>query len=116
MPHRVIVKAVRDRYLGMEDVVSLIMLVVVLTAIGLGSFGIYKNFRSAQETKAALCIFKYDLIARRDAGLTFLKNNPGPEPIPGIKREVFETSIRSQTATIASLRALSCPQDHEQGG
>lgn len=116
MPNKVITTIVKRRQFDTEDLISLLILIIVLSALFLGSLGLYRNIRSANETKAALCIFKYDIITRRDANQKILLDNPDKEKIFGIPREVIETNIELQTATIASLRVLNCPQDHRQGG
>ena len=115
MPHRAIVRVIQERRLGIEDFISLIVVVVVCLALVFGGFGIYKNLEAARHNRAALCTFKYDLIKRRDATQQYLREHAGKDMILGIPRSTWEQSLQNQTDTIASLRALKCPQDTPGG-
>ena len=61
----------------------------------------------AHQTHEALCSFKKDLEVRRDHSARYLIDIKG-EFIFGIPREVVETSVANQTATLESLEPLRC--------
>lgn len=117
MPHRAVGRVVRDirdhHAPDVGDVLTFSLIVCVFFTFALAGYGLYSNLKSAEQTKQALCIFKYDLIDRRDRSAAFLEEHPGEKMILGIPRETIEQGVRNQTATIASLRILDCPQDHE---
>lgn len=110
MPHRRAANAAKH---FLSDPATLLMVAVCILVFTMFSYGTYKQLHDARQTKTALCIFKYDLIKRRDAGLAYLKAHPNDKFILGIPRAQIQQSIDAQTSTIASLRVLSCPQDEQ---
>ncbi len=96
---------------GLDELVSLAIIVGVFLTFTFAGFSVYTQWTKAAETHTALCIFKYDLIDRRDRTSDYLDEHKGELKILGVDRTVFENQLAAQTATIASLRVLDCPQD-----
>lgn len=91
--------------------VALFISVVLVT--GIGFWDAYDRrqalTRVAFETHTALCTFTADLEVRYKSGLAYLKENPGPEPIPGITRETLQNSVDNQKRTLDALAgSLDC--------
>lgn len=62
----------------------------------------------ATKTHMALCTFVADLQQRVDNTVEFLKKHPTGQPIPGIPRATFQTTLRNQRSTLRSLDGLGC--------
>lgn len=102
---------IRERRFGLDDLVSLIVITVVFTAFLFSGYTLVTGINKSNETHTALCVFKYDIIKRRDAIADLLKEHPAQPEVIGLPRDVLIQTQASYTETIASLRLLSCPQD-----
>jgi hypothetical protein len=75
-----------------------------------GSLGVflYLTERKAQHNTAmALCTFRNDVAARVQVSEQFLKDHP--KGLDGITPALIKTSLKSQRATLKSLKGLDCP-------
>lgn len=79
---------------------------LVLVVVLLG--GVYRVETLARSTHDALCTLRADIEQRADNADRFLREHPGPFPIPGVARAELIRSIEANRRTVASLDDLDC--------
>lgn len=67
--------------------------------------------RIASDARVSDCAQKANAQEAVAQTTKYLDKNPGPEPIPGIKRAELENSLTRQKNFLAAFAATDCPND-----